>query len=81
MFFSVILRGNHIPIFQNAGLEVRKYSYYDAANSDLDFDNMIKDIKEMPEGSTILLHACAHNVSYFVEHTEFQRIVTFQIFQ
>lgn len=53
--------GNHIPIFQNAGLEVRKYRYYDAAISGLEFDNMIADIKEMPEGSVVLLHACAHN--------------------
>lgn len=53
--------GNHIPIFQNSGLEVRKYHYYDAKNSDLDFDNLIKDMKDMPEGSCILLHACAHN--------------------
>jgi aspartate aminotransferase len=53
--------GNHIPIFQNSGLEVRKYSYYNAEHSDLDFDNMIIDMKDMPEGSVILLHACAHN--------------------
>jgi aspartate aminotransferase len=53
--------GNHIPIFTNSGLEVRKYSYYDAKNSDLDFANMMKDIKAMPEGSIVLLHACAHN--------------------
>jgi len=53
--------GNHIPIFTNSGLDVKKYSYYDAENSDLDFDNMIKDIKQMPEGSCILLHVCAHN--------------------
>ena len=53
--------GNHIPIFTNAGLEVRKYRYYDADNSDLDFAGMVADIKEMPEGSTLLLHACAHN--------------------
>ncbi|EEC43248.1 aspartate aminotransferase [Phaeodactylum tricornutum CCAP 1055/1] len=53
--------GNHIPIFVNSGLEVRKYRYYDAKNSDLDFDGMITDIKEMPTGSTVLLHACAHN--------------------
>eukprot|EP00339_Tiarina_fusa_P013645 CAMPEP_0117048266 /NCGR_PEP_ID=MMETSP0472-20121206/33358_1 /TAXON_ID=693140 ORGANISM="Tiarina fusus, Strain LIS" /NCGR_SAMPLE_ID=MMETSP0472 /ASSEMBLY_ACC=CAM_ASM_000603 /LENGTH=430 /DNA_ID=CAMNT_0004761287 /DNA_START=65 /DNA_END=1357 /DNA_ORIENTATION=+ len=53
--------GNHIPIFTNAGLEVKKYRYYDAENSDLDFDSMIKDIKDMPAGSIILLHACAHN--------------------
>ena len=32
--------GNHIPIFQNAGLEVRKYRYYDPSSSKLDFDNL-----------------------------------------
>lgn len=53
--------GNHIPIMQNSGLEVRKYSYYDVATSDLAFDQMTKEISEMPEGSCILLHACAHN--------------------
>lgn len=53
--------GNHIPIFTNAGLEVRKYRYYDAENSDLDFDGMVEDIREMPPGSCVLLHACAHN--------------------
>ena len=53
--------GNHIPIFANSGLEVRKYSYYNVETSDLDFDSLIKDIKDMPEGSCILLHACAHN--------------------
>ena len=63
--------GNHIPIFQNAGLEVRKYRYYNASESDLEFDKMIEDIKEMPEGSTILLHACAHNVSKIVICSEF----------
>jgi aspartate aminotransferase len=50
--------GNHIPIFTNSGLEVRKYRYYDAESSDLDFENMMKDIKDMPKGSLVLLHAC-----------------------
>lgn len=53
--------GNHIPIFVNSGLEVRKYRYYDAASSDLDFDGMMADIQEIPEHTVILLHACAHN--------------------
>eukprot|EP00553_Chaetoceros_curvisetus_P008533 CAMPEP_0204613136 /NCGR_PEP_ID=MMETSP0717-20131115/1140_1 /ASSEMBLY_ACC=CAM_ASM_000666 /TAXON_ID=230516 /ORGANISM="Chaetoceros curvisetus" /LENGTH=426 /DNA_ID=CAMNT_0051625455 /DNA_START=55 /DNA_END=1335 /DNA_ORIENTATION=- len=53
--------GNHIPIFKNAGLEVKKYRYYDAGISGLQFDNMISDIKDIPEGSVVLLHACAHN--------------------
>jgi aspartate/tyrosine/aromatic aminotransferase len=53
--------GNHNAIFANSGLEVRKYRYYDAAKSELDFGNLIKDFKSMPEGSIVLLHACAHN--------------------
>ena len=57
--------GNHIPIFQNSGLEVRKYRYYDKESSDLDFVNMMKDIKDMPEGSIVLLHACKYCNAYF----------------
>lgn len=53
--------GNHIPIFGNAGLQVLKYRYYDAENSSLDFGGMVADMKDMPEGSCVLLHACAHN--------------------
>mmetsp|Transcript_11675 Transcript_11675/g.25569 ORF Transcript_11675/g.25569 Transcript_11675/m.25569 type:complete len:457 (-) Transcript_11675:1559-2929(-) len=53
--------GNHIPIFTNAGLEVRKYSYYENKTCSLDFSNLISDMQAMPEGSCILLHACAHN--------------------
>jgi len=53
--------GNHIPIFQNSGLEVRKYRYYDRSTSDLDFDGLMKDISDAPAGSAVLLHACAHN--------------------
>jgi len=53
--------GNHIPVMANSGLEVRKYQYYDAAKSDLDFEGMVQDVSDMPEGSAILLHACAHN--------------------
>jgi len=52
---------NHIPIFQNAGLEVRTYRYYNSETSDLDFDNLLSDFDNIPEGSTVLLHACAHN--------------------
>lgn len=53
--------GNHHAIFKNSGLEVRQYSYYNAEKSDLDFESMMKDFKNMPEGSIVLLHACAHN--------------------
>jgi aspartate aminotransferase, mitochondrial len=53
--------GNHIPIFANSGLEVRKYRYYDAAQSNLDFHGMVADLQNIPEKSCVLLHACAHN--------------------
>lgn len=53
--------GNHIPIFTNSGLEVRKYSYYDTTTSSLDFQGLIRDFNEIPEGTVVLLHACAHN--------------------
>jgi aspartate/tyrosine/aromatic aminotransferase len=61
--------GNHHAIFANSGLKVHKYSYYDAATSDLDFKNMMKDFKNMPEGSIVLLHACAHNPTGWVNTT------------
>ena len=53
--------GNHIPIFTNAGLEVRKYRYYNDTDSSLDFQGMMEDLANMPAGSCVLLHACAHN--------------------
>jgi len=53
--------GNHTPIFKNSGLDVQGYTYYKPEGCSLDFDGMIGDIKKMPVGSTIVLHACAHN--------------------
>ncbi|BFZ59212.1 aspartate transaminase aat1 [Saitoella coloradoensis] len=53
--------GNHTPIFKDSGLEVKSYRYYDKENISLDINGMIEDIKAAPEGSIILLHACAHN--------------------
>ena len=37
------------------------YSYYNAETSELDFENMVKDMKNMQPGTVVLLHACAHN--------------------
>ena len=53
--------GNHIPIFKNAGLEVKHYAYYDKKTVGLDFDGLISDIKAAPDHSIFLFHACAHN--------------------
>jgi len=53
--------GNHIAIFNNCGMDVRRYRYYNTKTNRLDYDGLIEDLKEAPEGSVILLHACAHN--------------------
>jgi aspartate aminotransferase len=54
-------RGNHIPVFNFSGLEVRKYRYYDTNKSSVDIDGLLKDLSEAPDGCAVLLHACAHN--------------------
>ncbi|XP_048756263.2 aspartate aminotransferase, mitochondrial-like [Ostrea edulis] len=53
--------GNHTPIFKHAGLDVKSYKYYDASTCGFDFQGAMEDISKIPEGSVIVLHACAHN--------------------
>lgn len=53
--------GNHTPIFNHAGLEVKSYRYYDPKTCGLDFAAATEDLNKLPEGSIVLLHACAHN--------------------
>lgn len=53
--------GNHIPIMKDAGMEVRRYTYYEPASRGLDFAGLMKDLEGAPDGSIFLLHACAHN--------------------
>lgn len=53
--------GNHLAIFKSCGLDVQRYRYFDASANGLNFDGMLEDISKAPEGSIILLHACAHN--------------------
>jgi len=52
---------NHIPLFTDAGLQVKYYRYYDNKANALDWNGLKEDIKKAPAGSIILLHACAHN--------------------
>ncbi len=37
---------NHKSVFTSAGLEVREYAYYDAANHALDFDGLLASLNE-----------------------------------
>jgi len=52
---------NHNAVFKDSGLDVQKYRYYNKDTIGLDFEGMVADLKAAPEGSMVLLHACAHN--------------------
>lgn len=53
--------GNHVPIFGNGGMEVKRYRYLERKTQTLDLDGYLEDISTAPEGSVFLVHACAHN--------------------
>ncbi|KAK8210153.1 Aspartate aminotransferase, cytoplasmic [Zalaria obscura] len=52
---------NHNQIFSNVGLPIAQYPYFSKETKGLDFAGMRSTIESAPEGSIILLHACAHN--------------------
>ena len=54
-------KGNHIPIFENSGFKLSTYRYFDKKTSGMDVEGCLEDIKNAPNRSVILLHACAHN--------------------
>ncbi|WAR12784.1 AATM-like protein [Mya arenaria] len=61
IYFPAPTWGNHGPIFKDSGLTTKSYRYYDPATCGFDFKGAMEDISKIPEGSIILLHACAHN--------------------
>lgn len=61
IYFSSPTWANHNQIFTNVHLPIKTYPYFSAQTKGLDFEGMHKTISEAPEGSIILLHACAHN--------------------
>jgi aspartate aminotransferase len=53
---------NHRKVFLDAGFKnANTYRYWDAVKRELDFAGLIEDLENAPEGSVIILHACAHN--------------------
>ena len=52
---------NHRALFESAGFTVNTYSYYDAATRGVNFGAMLADLRAMPRGAIVLLHACCHN--------------------
>ncbi|KAI8851926.1 pyridoxal phosphate-dependent transferase [Chytridium lagenaria] len=53
--------GNHANIFRDSKLEVAQYRYFDKKTNGLDFAGLTEDLKNIPDESIVLLHACAHN--------------------
>ncbi|KAL3149705.1 hypothetical protein ABBQ38_013535 [Trebouxia sp. C0009 RCD-2024] len=52
---------NHNKIFPLAGIQIRNYRYYKPSTRGLDYEGMCEDLSSAPQGSVVLLHACAHN--------------------
>lgn len=53
---------NHHKVFAAAGFtDLRTYRYWDAQTRGIDFDGMLDDLNNAPEGAVIVLHAVAHN--------------------
>jgi len=53
--------GNHTPIFKNSGLNVKSYRYYNPQNCGFDHVGAFEDLNNIPSGSIVMFHACAHN--------------------
>eukprot|EP01013_Petalomonas_cantuscygni_P010460 TRINITY_DN2355_c0_g1_i1.p1 TRINITY_DN2355_c0_g1~~TRINITY_DN2355_c0_g1_i1.p1 ORF type:complete len:440 (-),score=77.47 TRINITY_DN2355_c0_g1_i1:953-2272(-) len=53
--------GNHGNVFRDSGLAISSYRYYDPSTCGLDFNAMMEDLNKLPDGTIVLLHACAHN--------------------
>jgi len=52
---------NHIPILRHAGLGTGSYPYYSPSTNSIDFNGLREKLCSVPNGSTLLLHVCAHN--------------------
>ena len=53
--------GNHKAIFAACKVEPREYRYWNPKTLGLDLAGLLEDLTAAPEGSVVLLHACAHN--------------------
>ncbi|XP_037068128.1 aspartate aminotransferase, cytoplasmic-like [Pollicipes pollicipes] len=61
-YYSQPTWGNHKLIFDTAGFKQgRAYRYWDPKTKNIDFDGMCEDLRQAPENSVVILHACAHN--------------------
>ncbi len=50
-----------MAVARDSGMEQGTYTYYDPSTKLANFGKVFEDIKNIPNGSPVLLHACAHN--------------------
>jgi aspartate/tyrosine/aromatic aminotransferase len=56
-----VLAANHPAIFSEAGLAPTSMRYYNESTLGLDIDGLLEDMRAAAPGTTVVLHACAHN--------------------
>lgn len=52
---------NHVPLLGNSGISLKHYPYYDYASHQIKFDEMCEQLRRVPKGDYVLLHASCHN--------------------
>lgn len=53
--------GNHVKVFEAAGLSVGRYAYYNAGARALDFAKMLDSLRRIPERDAVFFQAATHN--------------------
>ncbi|KAI7726579.1 hypothetical protein M8C21_010996 [Ambrosia artemisiifolia] len=61
IYIPVPTWSNHHNIWRDANVPQRTFHYYHPESKGLDFASLMDDVKNAPNGSFFLLHACAHN--------------------
>ena len=61
VWVSTPVWGHQIEFFEQAGMGIRSYRYYDSHCASLDAAGMLKDLRSMRAGDLLLLHGCCHN--------------------
>jgi aromatic-amino-acid transaminase len=71
---------NHEAIMRGAGLEVKRYPYYDAATNGLRWDDMLALWQSLPPKSIVLLQPCCHNPTG-IDLTRDQWLLAIEVFK
>ncbi len=61
VWFSDPVWEHQMDFFSRAGLEVRRYRYYDSHRQQLDFSGMLESLDRARPGDLVVLHGCCHN--------------------